>query len=154
MKISSLLEDTNVADFGIKKVNMVIMIKKGIIMTKKFTSLLVALFVSTAIYGGDIDGSAVLGSALGAAAGSAIGSSSGGREGAIIGGGVGGALGAAIGSNQDSPRSSTTGVAVYQKDQGRHYHRDKHNRRYYYSHGHRKYDNDHRHHDNGKHRRY
>lgn len=71
----------------------------------------IILFGSALIFGlnaqaGQVDGSAVLGSAIGAAAGSAIGSASGGKEGAIIGGGVGGAIGAAVGSNQRSSRPS------------------------------------------------
>jgi len=103
-------------------------------VTKKISSYLVALLISTAVYGGDIDGSAVLGSALGAAAGTAIGSSAGGKEGAVIGGGVGGALGAAIGSNQGSPKVTSRDTA-YQRDGTR-----------------RQYDNHPRRHDKGKHK--
>ncbi len=65
------------------------------------------LMCSVNVFAGEIDGSAVLGSAIGAAAGTAVGSAVGGKDGAIIGGGVGGAVGAAVGSKDQSSRSST-----------------------------------------------
>ena len=73
----------------------------------KKMSLLTLLVVSTLTHAGDIDGSAVFGSALGAAAGSAIGSAAGGTQGAIIGGGAGGAIGAAMGSKNTGVQSQS-----------------------------------------------
>lgn len=65
---------------------------------------------------GQVDGSAVLGSAIGAAAGTAIGSAAGGKDGAIIGGGIGGALGAAAGSNNEPSRASGSARVVVEDD--------------------------------------
>lgn len=98
---------------------------------KKIVFMVIALIGSVSIHAGEIDGSAVLGSALGAAAGSAIGSASGGRSGAIIGGGAGGAIGAAIGSNQGSNTRVVNHREIYYKDD-RGYHKGHHKH-----HGHR-----------------
>ena len=82
---------------------------------KSIRLIVAALLASSFIHAGEIDGSAVLGSALGAAAGSAIGSAVGGKEGAIIGGGAGGAVGAAVGSDKESSRTGGTRVVVQEK---------------------------------------
>lgn len=96
---------------------------------KKISLVISALLVAATANAGNVDGSAVLGSMVGAGVGSAVGSAIGGKEGAIIGGGAGGALGAAAGSTKTSTQHSTTVV----------------NERVIYS-------DDHRHHDNGKHK--
>jgi outer membrane lipoprotein SlyB len=84
--------------------------------TKLIVSGVFAAAVS--LQAGQIDGSAVLGSAIGAAAGSAVGSAVGGKEGAVIGGGIGGAVGAAAGSKESSTQSR---VVEYDDHRG---HRD------------------------------
>ena len=101
---------------------------------KKINLILALITTATLSFGGDIDGSAVVGSMVGAGVGSAVGSAVGGRNGAIIGGGAGGALGAAVGSS-DKPRA--TEKVVYRDG----------NRRDY---KHRKHSKHHR--DNGRHR--
>lgn len=65
---------------------------------KCLLGIVVAAFAVNAM-AGEVDGSAVLGSAIGAAAGTAIGSAAGGKDGAVIGGAIGGAVGAAAGSD-------------------------------------------------------
>ncbi|MGD9969412.1 MAG: hypothetical protein AB7S65_03075 [Sulfuricurvum sp.] len=65
---------------------------------KKHLVAIGTIMIGLNLIGGEIDGSAVLGSAIGAAAGTAVGSAVGGKEGAVIGGGIGGAVGAAAGS--------------------------------------------------------
>ncbi|WP_294892899.1 MULTISPECIES: glycine zipper domain-containing protein [unclassified Sulfuricurvum] len=79
--------------------------KKKIIVTGIFAA-------AVSLQAGQIDGSAVLGSAIGAAAGSAVGSAVGGKEGAVIGGGIGGAVGAAAGSSDSSVQQRTGGSVV------------------------------------------
>lgn len=76
---------------------------------------LVALVISSVVYAGEVDGSAVIGSAIGAAAGTAIGSAVGGKEGAVIGGGAGGAIGAAVGSSKESTRDGDSRVSVRER---------------------------------------
>lgn len=82
---------------------------------KSIRLIVAALLTSSFVHAGEIDGSAVLGSALGAAAGSAIGSAVGGKEGAVIGGGAGGAIGAAVGSDKESAKSGESKVVVREK---------------------------------------
>lgn len=83
---------------------------------KSIRLIVVALAISSVIYAGQIDGSAVVGSALGAAVGSAVGSAVGGKEGAIIGGGAGGAIGAAVGSEKESARVSGGAKVIVRED--------------------------------------
>jgi hypothetical protein len=75
---------------------------RGDIM-KSIRLIVAALLASSFVHAGEIDGSAVLGSALGAAAGSAIGSAVGGKDGAV---------GAAVGSDKESSRTGGTRVVV------------------------------------------
>lgn len=93
-------------------------------MTMKSVKIMVIAGMLTAtasLNAGQVDGSAVLGSAIGAAAGTAIGSAAGGKDGAIIGGGIGGALGAAAGSNSEPVHTSgSTRVIVRDDYDGRH----------------------------------
>jgi hypothetical protein len=100
-------------------------------------STVVVFFLTTGANAGEIDGSAVLGSALGAGMGSAIGSATGGKDGAIIGGGLGGAIGAAAGSSEGSSQPTAQKVIViegdnhndyYKHDNGKHkgQHKNKH----------------------------
>ncbi|MDD5717886.1 MAG: glycine zipper domain-containing protein [Sulfuricurvum sp.] len=101
---------------------------------KKVTLAAVTLIVSMTMHAGNVDGSAVVGSALGAAAGSAIGSATGGKEGAVIGGGLGGALGAAVGSSKTSaqPAVRVQEKVIYVEGRSENSYRE--------------------HHDNGKHK--
>lgn len=106
----------------------------GVYLMKWNQSLILSSLIvfGSSAFAGQIDGSAVLGSAVGAAAGSAIGSATGGRDGAIIGGGIGGALGAAAGSQKEPVRTSGGVVVVgdgYHDNglhKGQHKHRHKH----------------------------
>jgi len=93
-------------------------------MTMKSVKIMVVagmLAATASLNAGQVDGSAVLGSAIGAAAGTAIGSAAGGKDGAIIGGGIGGALGAAAGSNNEPSRTSGSARVIVEDDyDGRH----------------------------------
>jgi outer membrane lipoprotein SlyB len=82
---------------------------------KSIRLIVAALLASSFVHAGEVDGSAVLGSALGAAAGSAIGSAIGGKEGAVIGGGAGGAIGAAVASDKEPVKSVESKVVIKEK---------------------------------------
>lgn len=98
---------------------------------KMILSTIIVCFITMNANAGEIDGSAVLGSAIGAATGSALGSATGGKNGAILGGGLGGALGAAVGSSQ-STKSTPQKIIVRERSSD--------------------YNDYNEHHDNGKHK--
>jgi len=97
-------------------------------------SLAIALFLSASMNAYAVDGGAVLGGALGGAAGAAVGYNMGGQNGGILGAAIGGAAGAAIGSKNSAPAQVQNIPAPVQNVSARDGE-----------------DDEHRHHDNGRH---
>lgn len=107
-----------------------------VLIMKKISLTIVALFAAVTVNAGNVDGSAVLGSMVGAGVGSAVGSSIGGKEGAIIGGGAGGALGAAVGSTKESSSRTVTRERVIYVDGDRDHRDNGKHKGHYKHHGH------------------
>jgi uncharacterized membrane protein len=84
---------------------------------KKINLILALVTTATLSFGGEIDGSAVVGSAIG------------GKQGAIIGGGAGGAIGASVGSNQGQTNVVKERV-IYVDDNNGHHDNGKHKGQY------------------------